>query len=241
MEYGSDPNEAVAGHPSGQAIDTIPALHQAARRWRGPAFAELLLDRGADPDAIWKGRSAYAVARIFGNTAFAEALAVRGASAPLSPLDAALARCAEGEAVDPIDQSALSEEDKRLLCRITAGPNRFAHLKALLAAGFDPDVTDEMGLPPLHIALWEGLADRAAHLLSLNPDLDRENDYGGDALDTTIHGAEFRLSATIRDHIACVSFLLKAGATIKDHHIRGCGREDLVELLDAWRSGESEG
>ncbi len=82
LEAGADPNEAVTGHPSGQPVDSLPALHQAARRWCSAQTAALLLDHGADAGLIWKGHSAHAMARIYGNRPVAEVLEGRGLAQP---------------------------------------------------------------------------------------------------------------------------------------------------------------
>ncbi|MSU91134.1 hypothetical protein GE300_16215 [Rhodobacteraceae bacterium 2CG4] len=39
LQHGAAPNEGIAEHPSGQAATTLPALHQAARRWCGAGGA----------------------------------------------------------------------------------------------------------------------------------------------------------------------------------------------------------
>ena len=57
LEYGADPNEAVNTHPSGQPVDSAPALHHAASRWCSAEIVRLLLDSGADASAIWQGRT----------------------------------------------------------------------------------------------------------------------------------------------------------------------------------------
>lgn len=82
LDYGADPNETVTGHPSGQAVPKIPALHHAARRGRDGRFADLLLQLGAHGNAVWQGCTAYAVAMLYGNQSFARALAFE-AGAPL--------------------------------------------------------------------------------------------------------------------------------------------------------------
>ena len=113
LEYGADPNEAVAGHPSGQPVDTIPALHQAARRWRSADVAALLLDHGATPTALWHGHTAYATARIYGNQGVARFLEKRGYDAPLSETEAILADCAAGNAFQMTDE--IMAEIERIL------------------------------------------------------------------------------------------------------------------------------
>jgi ankyrin repeat protein len=236
LAAGADPDEAARDHPSGQPVDTIPALHQAARRWCPGPLAELLLAYGADPGRIWKGHTPYATARIFGNDAVADMLERRGARTPLSETETLLAECARGRPPRrPINPENLSEEDQLLLTRIVFEEDRLDHLKALVAAGLDPNKTDEMGLTPLHAAGWAGLPETVAYLLTLEPDLTWKNAFGGDALDTVLHGSEHRLDSEERDHIACARLLLEAGSVLYPRYITGCGREDMVAFLEDWQ------
>jgi ankyrin repeat protein len=238
LEYGADPNEAIHHHPSGEPVDAFTALHQGARRWCSAEIAHLILDHGANPLAVWKGHTAYATALIFGNTTFADALAARGFATPLSPNEAILAECAAGRVpANRLDQAALHAEDRRLLTRIVWGPDRLDHLKALVAAGLDPNHPDEMGLTPLHLGGWEGLSDRVAWLATLAPDLTHRNRYGGDALSAVLHGAEFNPKADERDHIGCARLLLEAGARLTPDMIEHCGNEEMALFLEGWNEG----
>jgi len=238
LAYGADPNEAVEGHPSGQPVDTIPALHQAARRWCSAEIGKLLLDHGADPKALWQGHTPYAMARIYGNAAIAQVLERHGGATALSPTEDLLAACATGTApTTRLDPRDLNEEDRRLLTRIVWSPSPLDHLKALVAVGLDPNKPEEMGLTPLHVAGWDGLPDRLAYLLTLDPDLTYRNAYGGDALETVIHGSEFCPKAAERDHIACARLLLEAGAELRHGDIDGCGNEEMTLFLETWSSG----
>ena len=237
LEAGANPDEAVLDHPSGQPIDTIPALHQAARRWCPAEIAKLLLDHGAGPNRVWNGHSPYATARIYGNDEVAEMLAANGAATELSGGETRLADCARGVLPDaPIDPSLLNGEDKLMLTRVVFQEDRLPHLKALVAAGLDPDLPDEMGLIPLHSAGWAGLPDAVAFLLTLGPDLAFKNAYGGDALDTVIHGSEHRLDADERDHIGCARLLLEAGSELRPEFISGCGNEEMAAFLEDWQA-----
>ena len=240
LEHGADPNEAVTGHPSGEPVDGIPALHQAARRWRSGAFIELLLDHGADPLAVWESHTPYGMARIYGNQSAAAALEARGCATPLSPSEQALALCAEGEVpeirVDPPD---LSEEDRLLLTRLAHEPARFAHIKTLIEAGFDPNQVDEMGLTALQAAGWQGLSELVAFLLERGPDLSHVNAYGGDALSTVIHGSEHSPERATRDHIGCARLLLEAGAVFPRESLKHVGDEAMASFLEDWLSSSA--
>ncbi len=111
-------------------------------------------------------------------------------------------------------------------------------MKALIAAGLDPNEPDDMGLPPLQVAGWNGLADEMAYFLSLGPDLTRKNRFGGDALDTVVHGSEFAPKRREADHIACARLLLEAGSLLDPRYISGCGNEEMAQFLEEWLAGQ---
>jgi ankyrin repeat protein len=238
LEAGADPNITEPDHPSGLPMNTIPSLHQAVRRGRSPEVVALLLDHGADASALWSGHTAHALARIHGNRAAAHYLERQGLASPLSANERVLAACADGDEVPgKLDPATLSKEDLSLLTELAGQPGRLGHLKALIAAGLDPDQTDYMGLPPLHLAGWNGLAPELAFFLSLGPDLARKNHYGGDALDTVVHGSEFAPRRPEADHVSCARLLLEAGSVLEPRYIAGCGNPDMVAFLEEWREG----
>ncbi len=234
LEHGADPNEGVADHPSGEAPFALPALHQAARRWCAGRIVQILLDHGADPAARWQGLTPYAIARVYGNAEAAEVLARAGHAPALTEAEETLAACAEGRTPPRrLDPAQLPLELARLATRIAARPERLDHLRCLLLAGLDPEQEDEMGLTPLHIAGWEGLPEQVAYLLTLSPDLTRRNAYGGDALGTVIHGAEFCPARASRDHVTCARLLLEAGAPLDPGVARATGSEDMAAFLES--------
>ncbi|MHA7774068.1 ankyrin repeat domain-containing protein [Roseibium sp. M-1] len=243
LEAGADPNITVPDHPSGQPMNTIPALHQAARRMCSTKIAKLLLHHGADPARVWCGHTAHAMALIYGNLPVADMLAAEGYAYPLDANEQVLAACARGEdSPGRLDTATLGKEDKRLLTRLTFFPGKLNHMKMLIKAGLDPRATDEMGLPPLQLAGWNGLVEETAYFLSIAPDLTHKNRYGGDALDTVIHGSEFAPKRAEADHIACARLLLVAGSILEPRYIAGCGNEEMVQFLEEWQqtSGQPE-
>lgn len=236
LEAGADPNLTVPDHPSGLSMNTIPSLHQAARRGASVEVVDLLLTFGADPNAVWDGHTAHAMACLYGNIPVADHLAGKGFATPLNGNERVLAACASGADVPGmLDLGGLSEEDKGLLTRLAFIPGKLDHMKRLVTAGLDPDVPDSMGLPPLHVAGWNGLVEEVAYFLTLSPDLTRKNDYGGDALDTVIHGSEFAPKRAEADHMSCARLLLEAGSVLYPDFISGCGNEDMVQFLEDWR------
>ncbi|WP_415717861.1 ankyrin repeat domain-containing protein [Roseibium sp.] len=236
LEAGADPNLTIPDHPSGMPMNTVPSLHQAVRRGRDTACVELLLEHGADPAAVWEGHTPYALARIYGNVAAARFLEAKGHATPLSANEGVLAACAEG-VEDPgrLELGALTREDKSLLTNLVGMPGRLDQVMALVKAGLDPDVCDSMGLPPLHIAGWNGLVPELEFFLGLSPDLVRKNDYGGDALDTVLHGSEFAPRRKEADHVACARLLLEAGSVLYPQYITNCGNEELALFLSDWQ------
>lgn len=242
LDYGADPNESVLDHPSGQPIDTIPALHQAARRGRDGRFVQLLLDHGADAAANWKGHSAYALARAYGNTSFATALEAARYDQKLRDVEAILAACAEGAVPSgrPLANLLLDEEEKRILTRVILWGDRLEHAKALVAAGIDPNLPEEMGMTPLHLAGWAGLRDHVAWLLTLEPDLSHVNDYGGDIVGTIVHGSENRLDVDERDHVGCARLVLEAGAGLRRSDLLGAMEENVSAFLLDWAADNPE-
>jgi len=235
LDHGADPNERVPGHPSGEGLPSIPALHQAARRGRDGRFADLLLERGADPLARWEGHTPYALARIYGNASFAAALTAHGHATTLDPAEALLAGCADGTGPAGRRMADLDPgpEARRILTRVIASPDRLAQAKALVAAGVDPNQTDEMGLTPLHLALWEGLPEQAAWLLTLAPDLTHRNGYGGDAVGTLVHGAE-NCPHQGRDHLACLRLLRRARAPLDPQVVGTAADPAIAAYLREW-------
>lgn len=213
LDHGADPNEGVAPHPSDAPALVIPALHQAARRLASGDIARLLLANGAVVDALSHGHTAYALARIFGNTDVAEVLQQAGAAQDLAPLEAQLARAADNilRNDDRIEMAQVPDDMKYLLCRLVWREGTLAHMQRLVEMGFDPNIPDEMGMPPLHLAGWEGMPDVMRYFLGLGPELDHKNAYGGTLLSTIVHGSENCPHRQQRDHIECARLALAQG------------------------------
>ena len=121
-----------------------------------------------------------------------------------------------------------------ILTRVILWEDALDHAKALVAAGIDPNVADEMNMTPLHLAAWAGLPEQTAWLLTLSPDLAHVNGYGGDLMGTIIHGSENRLDTALRDHVACARLALDAGAALRQADLEGAMDESLVAFLGDW-------
>ncbi|MDF0598871.1 ankyrin repeat domain-containing protein [Psychromarinibacter halotolerans] len=243
---GADPNEGIVQHPSGEPPFVIPALHQAARRMCDATMAGLLLDAGADPSAQYRGVTPYALARVFGNGAAADRIAAAGGDTRLTPEETLLAAAAE----DRLPPGARLAEDGlpdvyRVLPReLLHLPGKFPHIQRLIELGLDPDVTDQMGLPPVQIAGWEGLPEQLSFFLSLKPNLRHINEYGGDLLSTIIHGSENCPArndpSEHRDHVACARLALDAGVPLPRRVIAFAGDEGMAAFLADWAQAHPE-
>lgn len=178
LEAGGDPNET---NPQG---DT--ALHWAVRRGRSVGIVEMLLDAGADIDAVREdGRTAYALAVVSGQTGVAALLAKRGADTRLSAIDAFVA----GQGGEVPRESALSPENARLLTQLAESGN-LTKVEALLQAGVPVDARGDGGITALHYAAWRGNAALIKLLLDHGAPLDvADNMYKATPAGYLHHGA----------------------------------------------------
>ena len=142
------------------------ALHWAVWRDRSPAIVALLLARGAPIDARRvDGRTAYAMAVLFGRDALRDTLRDAGADTTLSAMDRYLDACNAAAAAGQAPRVAIgpppapSAADAHLLPDL-ANASRLAGVGALLAAGIGVDERGEHGATALHFACWNG-ADSA--------------------------------------------------------------------------------
>lgn len=214
----------------------INAMGHAARRWCGVEMAELLLAHGADPNARTGGRSAYAMARVHGNHVLARVLEAHGANTVLTDVEAQLARAADGKMRpnDWIDMAMVDGEYRHLITRLTSHTGTLDHIRRLVAMGFDANATDEFGMPPFHMAGWEGLPDKLDYFLSLRPDLSHVNGYGGTLFSTILHGAENCLHLADRDHLGCMRLALDHGVALPRSALAAQLSAQMFEFLADW-------
>ncbi|MXU65182.1 ankyrin repeat domain-containing protein [Oceanomicrobium pacificus] len=228
LEHGADPDAGRGGD-----IPDFPALHQAARRGRGAEFATLLVSNGADPTRLHDGQSAATMARIHGNRRFARALAGLAPPPEAGSAAARLVAVAEGNGAARADLTDLSRGGpaEGLVTRLAALPDARDLMGRYLDAGLAHDETDDMGLSPVQIAGWNGLAGHVADLLDRGPGLMRVNLFGGGLVDTILHGAENCPDAEGRDHAACLSVALGAGAPVYEDELAAPIPEHLRRVI----------
>lgn len=212
LNAGADPNEVG---PLGAT-----ALHWAVWRGRSATAIAMLLDSGAALDARRKdGRTAYALAAIGGQTEIAALLEARGANPELSALDRFVAA---GASADPAQLGRLlaeapaiakAPENERLLIDL-ASSHRTAAVRALLAAGVPVDSRDGGGATALHWACWKGYADLVELLLDRRASLTiQDNQFHAPPPGWFDHGLH-HCNEEGGDYPQVARLLLAAGATI---------------------------
>lgn len=234
LQHGASP-DAYVGRDGDQSTG-YTALHHAALRQCGEEMAALLLDHGAATQTVHDGLTAYAAARIYGNAALAHAMEARGLDQPLTQTETLLAHAAEGRDTNGarIDLTSAPTAVTGLIGALLHGPGALDHITRLVAIGVPFDAPRGDGLPPVHVAGWEGLAEETGYLLSLGLDLTQRNAYGGTLLGAILHGADHCSARAERDHPGCLQHALEAGLTFPRHYIRATARADMKAVLEGW-------
>jgi ankyrin repeat protein len=216
LEHGADPNVRCTANEE-------TALHGCARSARGVAALALLVSHGADPLIRARdGRSAYALARIYGHMAIAEWLAQHGGATELSPADRFLAACADGDEAEaraamaavPDAIGRFGPQELRLLSEAAARDATDA-VRVMLELGWPIDAPGMAGGSALHVAAWFGCAPTLRLLVERGSPLElRDPTYGSTPLGWAAYGA-----ANCRrpggDYLECVRALLEAGASVR--------------------------
>ncbi|MEL7462021.1 MAG: ankyrin repeat domain-containing protein [Pseudomonadota bacterium] len=235
LAAGAHVEDFNADEVGGEKPLVTAALHQAARRMSPMPMVQLLVENGADLSRVHDGVTPYAMARIFGNSDLATVLEARGADHPLNPVEAQLAAVADGaDPVGFINSARLPEAARNIVRLILHLPGKLPHVKRLVEAGAEWDRPDDMGLPPVQIAGWEGLPDVMGYFLSLGPDLSRVNNYGGTLLGTIIHGSENNPDRRERDHITCARLALEEGVALPRRAPELAGEPNMAAFLADW-------
>jgi ankyrin repeat protein len=223
LEAGADPNEGAL-------------LAHAVRRGRGPEFLQLLVDHGAELDALggetWRGdvplRTAYAHAVLRNRVDNAELLARLGASTAIDPADAAVAAVARGER--PSESVAFTMDPDRQEVLILAALN--GHLEAvtdIVGVNFSGVVGGSPEGTLLHHAAWMAKADVARELLTrgADPNARSRADFQTPLAWAVWTSAHRRF--TDRDYVAVAEALVDAGAKLEPRFV-----EDAAGPLREW-------
>jgi ankyrin repeat protein len=208
------------------------ALHWAVWRDRSPAIVTLLVARGAPIDARRvDGRTAYAMAVLFGRDALRDTLRDAGADTALSAmdrfLDATNAAAATGQA-PPGPPPAPSADDAHLLPDL-ANASRLAGVGALLAAGIGVGERGEHGATALHFACWNGADGLVEVLLARGADTRiADRTFNAAPAGWLLHGAQF-CSEPRGDYAAALRALIAADAPVAADG--PTGRPDVDAIL----------
>jgi hypothetical protein len=179
IEHGADPNFRVPW------ARNRTHLHRAVVNGRSAEIVEILLDGGGDSEAVDdEGMTAYRDAVRYG----------------LPDLQQVFEGRCEGEATDEDRMLGLLMQGKTAGFRPVridpefmgkaAQRNDVPALKSLLEAGADLEAARPGEMPPLHQAAWWGRVHAVRFLIQQGADIHRTNPYGGDALQTALHGSE---------------------------------------------------
>lgn len=239
LRNGTDPNAPLYQHPSGTPLDERNALHHAILRGRSSEIGKLLLDAGVDTKKTFEGDSPYSLALKFGNKSMKAFLEEQGLGHSLSVKDEFFKIVFENGNVEdfikanPSIHSTFSKKEKQMLTELAGDKQNNEAVKTFIKSGFDPNLKGESGMIPLHSAGWWGNLELVKFLLPLS-DLDIQNDYGGDALGTILHGS---LNCPGKDkglYLDCVKEALKAGAPIKAElgHLE-MGAPEIIEFMES--------
>jgi ankyrin repeat protein len=205
LRHGADPNFRIPW------MHDRTHLHRAVVYGRSLPIVRLLVEAGGDPNARDD----------LGFTPFRSA--VRNGREDVARL---LLGAGADEASLTGDDRTRDGLDPDVLC-YAAGRNDVTEVRRLLGAGADPNALGGLDeTPPLHWAVWRGSADAARLLVEGGADIHQINRYGGDALDTAIHGSlnchdvfggiGMKLPEEIDhgDYPAIVELLMAAGARL---------------------------
>jgi ankyrin repeat protein len=191
LERGADANGA--GRWWGQHGS---ALHTAILLGRGRELFEALLASGVDLERGDRDRrTAYAWAVRTGHEAAAELLVARGANIELGVVDRLLRSALAADTVEvrallaahPELRAGYRRTDHQVLCWALRH-RRYAAVPCLLECGLDPNVADDHGETPLHLAA--GHAPSVAALLSAGASTSTRNFRGDFPLQAAVPAEE---------------------------------------------------
>lgn len=221
LHHGADPN---ARHPHSDES----ALHWAIKRACKSSVVELLLERGADPNARTRaGHTVYPailawtpldLSERLGRSDISELLRGRGAQqSPTTEKDEFVLACARGDAAsarsrlreDPELIKRLAVEDRFLITHLAQQNNR-AGVALMLEVGFDPNVRGWMNATPLHWAACLGNPELVRRLLAHGAAL---SDVGG-YFRTPVHTCLYCHWNRDGDYVGVMTELVRAGAEL---------------------------
>jgi ankyrin repeat protein len=229
LDAGADPGRPL---PAGLLSEDAPAdqlvapLAAAVEARCAPQLIELLLARGADPDAPdIGGRSSYRLAVRRGQSDLAQLLARHGAREDATSIDRFLGACVRGDRAeaerrlvrDPDLLDHLGGEDHAALVD-AAGEGRIQAVELMLDLGFPLAAHGGAdGATPLHAAAGSGSADLVRRLIGRGADIEAADaTWGSTPLTWATVGSGLRFGRDPNpDWVATVQILIDAGASLE--------------------------
>jgi len=232
LEAGADPNEGAL-------------LAHAVRRGRGPAFLQLLVEHGAELDALggetWRGdvplRTAYQHAVLRNRTDNAELLAKLGASTELDPVDASIAAVARGEEPN-WDVAPFSwDPDRQEVIILAALTGKVNEVVGYVGSNFHGVVGGSPDGTLLHHAAWMAKADAVRELLAQGADPNRASRADFETPLAWAVWASAHRAFGDRDYVAVAEPLVEAGAKLEPRFLESAAGP-LREWLELHLPGE---
>ena len=207
LDAGADPAETNARGET--------ALHWAVWRDRSPEVVRLLLRRAPIDARRIDGRTALAMAVLFGRDALVAVLREAGAGQAVSEVDRYLAACAAAEAggASLPAPPPVSPADAHLLPDL-ADAGQASGVRGLLAAGVGVQERGEHGATALHFACWRGADALVSLLLARGADTTvQDYTFKASPPGWLVHGAQF-CPEPRGDYAAALRALLAGGASV---------------------------
>ena len=221
MRAGADPNRPL---PRDDGDPPWPAVYAAIQSGCPPELLELLLDRGADPDASGPdGRSPYRLATSLGRSDLAGLLRRYRARDDATDTERFLSACLHADragarrqlARDPGLVGRLTEAERGAIVHAAETGNT-AGLVLMLDLGFPIEIRGgDHGGTPLHVAAYSGSAEAVRLLLDRGADMEaRDTTWDDTPLGWAIVGSGERPKTNPDPNwIASTQTLIEAGAS----------------------------
>jgi ankyrin repeat protein len=228
LDAGADPNRPLPADLFGSSHEdepTWPAVYAAVRSGCPSELTELLLSRGADPDAAGPdGRSPYRLATSEGRAEVAALLLRYGARDDATAAERFLSACLRG---DQAAARGLAADDPGLVARLTdaergdaivlaAARGDPATVELMLDLGFPVDsLGGDNGGTALHAAAYAGSAETVRLLLDRGADIEaRDTTWDSTPLEwAKVGSGQRQRSGPQPDWVETVRTLLEAGAS----------------------------
>lgn len=221
-------------NPNGDLGQT-PSLIQAIVRGRSKEVIELLIDRGANTEATWKGRTVVQFAMERGREDVLHLLP----SAEVRPETEFLALCAKGDLEGAMAKkpllSSLSSEELGLISE-WAALGRFDAVKTMVTIGWPIDAKGgDWSATALNQAVFHGHVELVRLLLESGADWKVEHGYGDNVIGTLSYVSRNRVADQDR-LVECFQALVQSGVpaqAFEDYSFS----EEVSDALERWRAG----